>query len=390
MAATYLKNRTLHKALKMEMPFKLLHGEEADLSQLCVIGARTFVHIMGSRKLDAAAWKGKVWAYSAEGKFYRVLNPKNHRVVESRNATFIETPPHLVTPPSKLSPLQDLVPPSWDIDDNTLGNGYISYDDLLRDVRGCTGVLDFTANTPANPENASDVSADPQVQELVDQIRDLSRRGLLTPAAPLPVAASPAKPLSGAVREPLSGVASPPSGAGASAETERYSPVSVPATAKRGATLRNNRINRPNVVTRRTAAEMTGAVTRWGVRPNNNNNDDSNINNNHPALTERFQPSTLHKLRQLCLYTNTDTSDTSHQLLAEAVAAEVAYTRTNTQPYCSGRGESDRVPNTFKEAMGIPRQRVGRKYRTRRLQVWRSRVSSNWYRLPQYPRNTKL
>ena len=46
--------------------------------------------------------------------------------------------------------------------------------------------------------------------------------------------------------------------------------------------------------------------------------------------------------------------DTAHQLDAEAVAAEVVYTMTNTQPSCSGRGESDRIPNTFREAMVLP------------------------------------
>ena len=43
MAAAYLKNRTPHKALTVETPFKMLHGEEADLSHLRVIGARAFV-----------------------------------------------------------------------------------------------------------------------------------------------------------------------------------------------------------------------------------------------------------------------------------------------------------------------------------------------------------
>ena len=120
--------------------------------------------------------------------------------------------------------------------------------------------------------------------------------------------------------------------------------------------MRNNTIHRSNVVTRRVAAELMGAATRYrGVRPNNNSNDDNNIsNNNHAALAERFQPSTLHKLRQLGPYTHTDTPDTTHQLDAEAVAAEVAYTMTNTQPSCSVGGESDRVPSTFKEAMGLP------------------------------------
>ena len=55
MAAAYLKNRTPHKALKMETPFKMLHGEEADLSHVCVIEVRSFMHIKNSRKLDAAA-----------------------------------------------------------------------------------------------------------------------------------------------------------------------------------------------------------------------------------------------------------------------------------------------------------------------------------------------
>ena len=55
------------------------------------------------------------------------------------------------------------------------GQRLLSYDDLLRDVRDYTNVLDSTTNAPANHENASGVSADPQVQELVDQIRDLIR-----------------------------------------------------------------------------------------------------------------------------------------------------------------------------------------------------------------------
>ena len=100
---------------RRETPFKIFHGEEANLSHLCAIGARTSVHIEDSRKLDAAAWEGKVCSCSEEAKSYRVWNPKTHRVVESRNVTFTETPPHLLPPPSKLSPLQDRVPSSWDL-----------------------------------------------------------------------------------------------------------------------------------------------------------------------------------------------------------------------------------------------------------------------------------
>ena len=57
MAPAYFKKRTPHKALKIETPFRVLHGEDADLSYLRVIGLRTFVHIKDSKKLDAAAWE---------------------------------------------------------------------------------------------------------------------------------------------------------------------------------------------------------------------------------------------------------------------------------------------------------------------------------------------
>ena len=167
--------------------------------------------------------------YSEESKSYRVWNPKTSRVVESRKVTFIETKPHLLPPRLKLSPLQDLVLPSWDLDDDTLDNDYTSYDDLLQNVRDYIVVLDFTANIPVDHENASGVPADSQVQELVDHISDLKRRNLLTPAAHLPGAAPPVESLPGAVRVPLSGGASPPSGGGASPETAGLSPTPVPS-----------------------------------------------------------------------------------------------------------------------------------------------------------------
>ena len=60
MATAYLKRGTLHKAFKMETPFKMLDGEKADLSHLRVKGGRSFVHTKNSRKLDAAAWERKM------------------------------------------------------------------------------------------------------------------------------------------------------------------------------------------------------------------------------------------------------------------------------------------------------------------------------------------
>ena len=81
----------------------------------------------------------------------------------------------------------------------------------------------------------------------------------------------------------------------------------------------------PHPLTQRAAAQQTGVVTRHRrVRPNNNNDK-------YATLAERFQLSTIHELRQLGLYTNTDMLDTAHQLDVEDVTAEVAYTMNNTQ-----------------------------------------------------------
>ena len=75
--------------------------------------------------------------------------------------------------------------------------------------------------------------------------------------------------------------------------------------------------------------------------------DDNDINNNHAALAESFQPRTLHKVRRLDRYTNTDTPDTAEQLDEEVVPAEVTYTRSNTQPSCElfGRGRIGPCPS---------------------------------------------
>ena len=105
MAAAYLKNRTSRKALRIETPFQMVYVEEADLSHLQGIGARTFVHNKDSRKLDAAAWDGKVCGFSEDRKFYQMWNSNTGRVVKSRSVTFLETPLHLPPPPSQLSPL---------------------------------------------------------------------------------------------------------------------------------------------------------------------------------------------------------------------------------------------------------------------------------------------
>eukprot|EP00903_Cladosiphon_okamuranus_P010136 g9598.t1 len=78
-------------------PFFKMHHKSPDLSGLRAIGARAFVHHERYRKkLDDRAFEGKLCGYGLDSKTYRIFNPSNGTVVESRKVTFIETPPRSV------------------------------------------------------------------------------------------------------------------------------------------------------------------------------------------------------------------------------------------------------------------------------------------------------
>ena len=88
--------------------------------------------------------------------------------------TFIETPPHLIPQPTRLSSLREL-PPVELVDD------YASTDHLLRDARDYTAVLDFNINVPAEHVNADSVDGGPGMEPVFEQIRDVTRKDLLIP-----------------------------------------------------------------------------------------------------------------------------------------------------------------------------------------------------------------
>ena len=79
-------------------------------------------------KLEPKSWEGMLCSFSEDETLsYWVWNPKTHRVVESRDAKFIETPPHFIPQPTRLSPLREGSPAELVAD-------YASTDDLLRDA----------------------------------------------------------------------------------------------------------------------------------------------------------------------------------------------------------------------------------------------------------------
>ena len=91
---------------------------------------------------------------------------------------FIETPPHLIPQPTRLFPLREL-PPAEFVDE------YASTDDLLRDARDYTVVLDFNVNIPAEHANADSVDGGLGTEPILEPIRDVTRKKLLIPPANL-------------------------------------------------------------------------------------------------------------------------------------------------------------------------------------------------------------
>ena len=72
-----------------------MNNKEADLSGLRSIEARAFIHRKTyTRKLDDRAFERKLCGFSQDSRAYRIYNPAKGTVVESRNVTFLETPPY--------------------------------------------------------------------------------------------------------------------------------------------------------------------------------------------------------------------------------------------------------------------------------------------------------
>ena len=321
LTTTYLCNRVPHSALKMETPYKVLYGKKADLSHLKIIGSRAFVHIKDSTKLGHTSWEGMVCGFSEnESNSYRVWNPMTRRVVEARNVVFIETPPHLIPQPSQPSPLHRLQSSSLKFTEDTLDDNYVSNEEMLQDVRDYTAALDFNI----------DILADR------DDLHGESSRGGVSPG------------------NGLSGGDTPEAIIPSSSPAPSLAPVptSAPATAA------------SKVTTRPTSryvqhSGVTPAVTRSQASRQNQTHAETrnqrNSNNTFVAIAKLFGSDTLSHLCKLGPF-STEALDIAHQMYYRGtLSAEYAYAATNLQESCLRGGEKERIPNTFKEAMSLPK-----------------------------------
>ena len=149
LTAAYLANRSPHSALGGATPYSKMYNKSPDLSRLRTIGARAFVHHERYRKkLDDRAFEGKLCGFGLDSKTYRVFNPSNGTVIESRNVTFIESPPRSV--PYQYSTEED---------------GYES------DVLSCTSLLN-------GPSAGNDLDFITQNELLRQEVRNMQRDNL--------------------------------------------------------------------------------------------------------------------------------------------------------------------------------------------------------------------
>ena len=189
LTATYLCNRMPHSRLYMVTPFKRLYGKDAVLSYFKATGARAFVHIKDTEKLESKSWEGMLCGFSEkEAISCQIWNAKTRKVVKSKNATFIETSPDLIPQVIRLFSLREL--PSV-----KLNNDSASHDDIMWDARDHTTVFDFNVNIPVAHANIESVDGSPEIKQFFRQIHDDTRKNLLisqaTPGSSSSVGASP-------------------------------------------------------------------------------------------------------------------------------------------------------------------------------------------------------
>ena len=252
-------------------------------------------------------------------------------MVESRNVTFIETPPHLIPQPTRLFPLREL-PPAELVDD------YASTHDLLRDARDYSAVLDFNVYIPAKHANADSVNGGFGIEPIFEQIGDVTRKGLLIP---------PGESSSGGVSsvETFPGETLPETPSPASApdpmpagDKAAPAPSSAPSEAAARRTARPAPRSEPALTRARATSVPPCQQTRRG----------------NASLVALFEQRTLHNLRSLALYTNVETQDIAHHLENASLFAEYAYVSTPSAGNHLGGGNKLKVLKTFDKAMSLP------------------------------------
>ena len=235
--------------------------------------------------------------------------------------TFIETPSHLIPQPTRLSPLWEL-PPAQLVDD------YASTDDLLRDVRDYTAVLDLNVNIPAEHANTDSVDGGPGMDPILEHIRDVTRKDLLiTPGESSSRGASSVEILPGGT---LPETSSPSSAPDSMPAGDQAAPALSPAPSPAPSEAAARRTARP-------APRSTSALARAraaSVPPRRQTRSGT------ASLAALFEQRTLQHLRSLVPYTNVETQDIAHTLRMRR-SSQSTLTSRSPPPEIFGGGETN-------------------------------------------------
>lgn len=91
--ATYLINRSPAAGLKGKTPEEAWTGQRPDLKHLRVFGCKPYIHVPKSQRLkwDPKAEEMLFVDYCPDSKGYRLMDPKMHKIVHSRDVEFLDS-----------------------------------------------------------------------------------------------------------------------------------------------------------------------------------------------------------------------------------------------------------------------------------------------------------
>ena len=228
--------------------------------------------------------------------------------------------------------------PAFVLSDNSRDDNYTSREDMIQDVQDYTGALDVDANDPTQ---------------------------LLIPMQALPGGYSP-------------GGVTPSHTAGITVllciRTCAW-PETVPAPAP------------APVAPQATAMDTNRYAMQPGVRRTVTRNHVRSpvateyraYRNNNAAVTGIFQEDTLQQVHKLGFRANLDIA---HHL-DDTFSTEYTYATTNTQGSFLVGEIKETIPNTFKEAMGLPQAALWKAASGRQVASLETTASTSWYQLPQ-------
>ena len=215
---------------------------------------------------------------------------------------------------------------------------YASTDDLLRDARDYTAVLDFNVNIPVEHASADSVDGSPVMETILEQIRDVTRKDLVIPPGESSSGgALSVETLPGGILPETSSPSSAPDPMPAG-DRAALAPSPAPSEAAARRTARSAPRSEPALTRARAASVPPRRQKCSGTA----------------SLAALLEQRTLHNLRSLALYTNLETQDTAHHLNNASLFAEYVSVSTASAGNYSGGGDKLKVPNIFKGAMALP------------------------------------